>query len=415
MLEPPALPFGARLINRAASPLSRLLPQLSLAPERLLRQAADQTKLDDFGDDRFREPLRRLTDSLADEADLTPIGCTIARSQIVQGLANRLQIVDWHRRHPEIAAQPIRSPIIIIGMARTGTTILHELLALDSSNRVPMTWEVEEPCPPPETATYHSDPRIERTRQQLDQSERLIPDFKKMHRMGAELPQECVRIMSTEAASIGDLITFRVPRFGNWLLRDYDWQPAFASHQRFLHFLQWRHPGERWVLKTPAYLWTLDAVLQQYPDARFIQTHRDPLRVVASVASLGTTLRAMSSWHPNVADIAREWADWNVEAYDASVELRRSGRLSADNVVDVHFGAFMQDPIAAVGRIYDHFGLQLTQDTETKMRDYLASNQSDKHGRHEYRFSDTGLDAEAERERVRAYQDYFGVAEEPVR
>jgi len=414
MIEPPKLPLGARLMNAAARPFARSLRRLSLEPEHLLADARTQAKLDDFGDDRFRLCLDRLTASLESEANLTPIGRMIARQEILQSLINRLEINDWHRRHPEIGEERIIAPVIIIGMPRTGTTILHELMAVDPDNRVPMTWEADFPCPPPETATYQTDPRIARSQSLIDQSESLIPDFKKMHRMGAQLPQECVRITGTEFASMAHMITYRVPAYGNWLIHDYQWSPAYRTHRRTLQLLQWRCPAQRWVLKTPAHLWCVADVIREYPDALFIQTHRDPLRVLASVASLGTTLRAMSSWKPDLAEIALEWSDWNAEALAASVDAREKGMIAPERVVDVQFADFMRDSIASVRGMYEKLGLELTDRAERRMRDYLAANQSDKHGRHEYTFADTGLDTGRERAKVARYQEYFGVASESV-
>ena len=414
MLAPPKLPFGARFLNAIGQPFAAALPPLSLREDRLLAAAQSQTGLDDFGDTGFREGLRRFLVAVESEAKLTPIGRVIARSETVLALANRLQMNDWRRRHPEIDAERIEAPIIIVGMPRTGTTILHELLMQDPVNRVPQTWEVDYPCPPPTTEAYESDPRIKTVQATLDQSEALIPDFKRMHRMGAQLPQECVRIFSIEFASMALMLQYQIPSYGHWLLNDFDWSESYAAHRRFLQHLQWRHRGERWVLKTPQHLWTLPALLAEYPDARMIQTHRDPLRILGSVTSLGTTLRTMTSRYPRSDEIARDWSNWHAMALDASVDARDSGLVSNDNVVDIHFAEFMADPIAAVRRIYEKFSLELSDDAARRMSDYLAANQSDKHGAHEYRFADTGLAESDERSKVERYQKYFDVPSEAL-
>ncbi len=414
MLEPPKLPLGARLINAIGRPFKSALPQLSLSVDRLLREARTQTGLDDFGDEDFREPLGQFIESLESEANLTPIGRMMARGEILQGLTNRLEILDWCRRYPEIERQPITAPIFIIGMPRTGTTILHELLMHDPANRIPLTWETDFPCPPPESATYHDDPRIEKVQSILDRSESLIPDFKRMHRMGAELPQECVRIMTPEFASMAFMITYRVPSYGRWLIENFDWTHTYAAHRRFLQVLQWRCPGERWILKTPAHLWALPALLAEYPDARLIQTHRDPLRILGSITSLGTTLRTMSSRNPDPQAVAEEWSAWNANALDAAVDARESGLLSPNNVIDIHFAEFVADPIASTRRIYDKFGIYHSTETGRLMRAYLDANPSDKHGAHEYNFADTGLDVDEERAKVARYQRYFDVPSEKL-
>ena len=203
MLTPPKLPTVARLGNRIGSFAAKLgVPIVPLDEQRLLADAARAAGTSDFGPDTFREGLRRFVASLERDAYLTPLGRFIARKDISMTLENRLGVLAWHARHPEIAEQQIRRPIVIIGMARTGTTILHHLITQDSSVRVPLTWEVDRPCPPPETATYDTDPRIEEVERTLARSESLIPDFRRMHPMGARLAQECVRITSLEFASM---------------------------------------------------------------------------------------------------------------------------------------------------------------------------------------------------------------------
>ena len=209
-------------------------------------------------------------------------------------LENRLHMTDWRRRHPEIDAERVEKPVIVIGMGRTGTTILHDLLARDPGNRVPLTWEVETPCPPPERASYASDPRIAASDARLARTDWLIPDFKSMHPMGALLPQECVSMLSTELASVAFQLSSsacRATRAG--CTRRRISRPAYRGHRRWLQLLQWRCPG-RWVLKSPCHLWHLRALVATYPDALLVQTHRDPLKVLSSLTSLATTLRKMA-------------------------------------------------------------------------------------------------------------------------
>jgi len=400
-------------MNAFGRGLRRLgLPLLPLEAEGLMAAARRRTNLDDFGEAGFQEGFEQLLESLEEEAALHPLGRAIVRGELRRNLETRLRLVDVHRRHPEIADGAVRRPIVIVGMGRTGTSILHELMALDPANRVPLSWEVEEPLPPPERASYESDPRIERTQRTLDRSEQLIPDFKRMHRMGARLPQECVRITSLEFASMLFVATWRVPAYTRWLLTRADMGSAYATHRRMLQLLQWRCPAERWVLKSPGHLWCLDALVREYPDACLVQTHRDPLKVLSSLTSLEVVLRAMASDRLDASEIAREWSDWNVLAYERSVDFRERGGLPPSQVVDVQFGEFMSDPLAATRRIYAHFGLELRPEVEARMRAYLASNPEDRDGRHVHHFADTGLDPGDERARVKRYQEYFDVPSE---
>ncbi len=224
--------------------------------ERLVEQAVAQTGLDDFGAPSFRIGLDRIVDGLAAEANLNAVGEAMAPEVLLGYLRTRLEVTDWHRRHPDMGAADVTPPVVMIGMGRTGTTILHDLLGQDPANRVPLTWEVDRPCPPPETATYDVDPRIDEVQAQLAVMDELHPEFQAMHPTGARLAQECIRITGGEFASLIFLSQFRLPSYFDWLTHDADLAPAYRWHRRFLQLLQWHHPGDRWILKSGAHLWS---------------------------------------------------------------------------------------------------------------------------------------------------------------
>ncbi|MGH7785232.1 MAG: sulfotransferase family protein [Candidatus Binatia bacterium] len=408
----PARPLGLRVFNRVGGSLRALgVPLVSLDERGLDARARKLTGLADFGDPAFREPLRALLDSFETEAALSMLGRVIARTDMVRLLVNRLYMADARRRHPEIAAGSIERPLFIVGLPRTGTTILHELMAQDPANRVPMTWEVMHVHPAPERATYDTDPRIAAVEQHLAGVDRLIPNFKSMHPMGARLPQECVAMTAHDFASMLFSTTHTVPSYQAWLDRaDLGW--VYASHRRQLQYLQWRCPAERWVLKSPGHLWSLAALLGEYPDARIVQTHRDPLKVVASLASLVALLRGMASDRIDRAAIGVEWTERLADGLRRFTDVR--GRLLQDpsQVFDMHFPDFIRDEIGMVRRIYTHFGMQLSAEAETRMRRFLAANPKDKHGAHRYALADASLDVATERRRYAAYQQRFAIADE---
>jgi len=385
----------------------------TLDPERLVAQACETTRLTDFGEDGWQTGFERLVDALCREAALNEIGIQIAAGEIGSYLCNRLALTDWHRRHAEVGAVDVAPPIVIVGQGRTGTTILHDLMAQDPANRVPLTWEVDRPLPPPETATFETDPRIEEVQAQLDMTELLIPGFKAMHPLGARLAQECVRITAGDFRSLIFPTQYRVPSYARWLLADADMAHAYRWHRRFLQVLQSRHRATRWVLKSPGHLWCLGDLLAEYPRALLVQTHRDPLKIIASLGSLIATLRRLASDETSIAEAASEFADYLIDGLDRSVATRENGTVSPDRIVDVQFSAFMADPLAAVRTIYDRLGLELTADAEARMRAFLAAHPQEEHGRHRYRFADTGLDPGEWRERTRRYQEYFDVPSEP--
>jgi len=409
-----ARPLGLRVVNGLGGALRTVgLPIVSLDAERLLAGARRRAQLDDFGDDAFRDGLTRLVAALDAEAGLTILGRIVARTDLLRLLQNRLRLVDLRKQHAEIDRETIRAPIFILGLPRTGTSILHELLAQDPANRVPMTWEVMQPFPPPRRDTYETDPRIAEVDRHFAGIDRLIPDFKSMHPMGATLPQECVVITQHELASMVWHTQFRVPSYQAWL-ESADLRPVYEGHRRWLQYYQWAVPGQRWVLKSPGHLWALDALLAVYPDARIIQTHRDPVKVIASLVSLVCTLRSLGSDDIDPRAIAADWTARLADGLDRTMRIRDRAHLPADRVLDISLREFMKDEIAVVRRIYDHWGFALSAEAEARMRRFLAANRVDKHGRHTYALSLGGLDEATERRRYAAYQEHYAVPSEAV-
>jgi hypothetical protein len=377
-------------------------------------EACKQNGLADFGGDAWREGLERLVDALRSEAALTELGTAVVAGELSGYLGDRLQIIADRHAHPARGEVDVVPPIVIIGQGRTGTTILHDLLAQDPATRVPRTWEVDRPCPPPETATYETDPRIAEVDATLEGVDLVLPGFRAMHPMGARLAQECVRITASDFRSMIFPTQYRVPSYARWLLYEADMRPAYRWHRVFLQHLQSHHPTERWVLKSPGHIWALDALLAEYPNALLVQTHRDPLRIIASIGSLVARLRTLASDQTSIPAAAAEFADYIIEGLDRSVTARENGTVAADRVVDVQFGAFMADPFAAIRTVYGRLGLELAPAAEDRMRKFLAANPQDRFGGHRYTFADTGLDERTVRERTRRYQEYFDVRSEPL-
>ncbi len=380
----------------------------------IAEQARVQTGLSDFGEDTWTEGLERLVDSLHRDAALNDLGVAVVAGELAGYLGDRLQIVADRRTHPERGAVDVLPPIVIVGQGRTGTTILYDLLAQDPATRVPRTWEVDRPCPPPETATYETDARIAEVDASLDGVDLVLPGFRAMHPMGARLAQECVRITASDFRSMIFPTQYRVPSYARWLLYEADMRPAYRWHRVFLQHLQSHHRAERWVLKSPGHIWCLDALLAEYPNALLVQTHRDPLRIIASIGSLVAKLRTLASDDSSIPSAAAEFADYILEGLDRSVTAREDGTVAPDRVVDVQFAAFMADPFATIRTVYERLGLELDDDAEQRMRAFLAANPQDKYGGHRYTFAETELDEGALRERARRYQEYFDVPSEPL-
>jgi hypothetical protein len=290
----PLLPTSAR--GRRWVYAAATMTVAELEPEGLLDEAAQRTDgLRDLGEGPFLEPMRRFVASLEREAALNAIGVAIARERILGHTVSRLRYVDDRKQYPEIARQEITRPVFIIGLPRTGTTILHDILAQDPANRVPMTWETMFPSPPPETASFESDPRIETCEATFPPIDAMIPGFKAMHPMGARLSQECVTMMGEAMCTPLFHNQFRVPSYQDWVDDEADFSHVYTFHRKQLQHLQSRHARDRWVLKTGAHMWGLEHLLATYPDARIVFTHRDPLDSMTSYASLTSLVRSMGA------------------------------------------------------------------------------------------------------------------------
>jgi hypothetical protein len=385
-----------------------------LTVDSLVDAATEETGLVDFGEDGWQEGLDRLLHSIGSEADLNAVGVQVAAAMLRDHLKSRLWVTDWHLRHRRIGLAPVPDPVVIVGQPRTGTTILFDLLGQDPRFRVPLTWEVAQPHPPPATATYETDPRIEDAAASAAMTEALIPGFQAIHPSGPLRGQECVAITAGDFRSLLFSTVFHVPTYTRWLLWEADMASAYRYHRRFLQLLQWRHPGERWLLKTPGHQWCLSALFTEYPDATIVHTHRDPLKVLASTASLTAHLQLLASDHSSIPEEAAEWVDYLIEGNDRSVTARDDGTVPTGQAFDVQFGVLMADPFATIADLYQELGLSFPTTVESVMRAFLADNPPDKHGTHRYAFSSTGLEERAVRRRTSRYETYFNVPREPL-
>lgn len=408
------LPLPVRLLNLAGRGANAIgAHPVSLSADKLLATAVKNTGLDDFGESDFRQPFELLLKALEKEAELSLLGRMIAKSDILRTLENRLGLVDLLKQHPEISDQAIARPIFVVGPPRSGTTIFHDLLVMDPDNRVPLSWETSYPLPPPETATYGTDPRIARLQSDLDHVDTLLPEFKKMHPMGAQRAQECVTITNHDFASMIYQVQFYVPTYDRWVM-DCDMRSALKWHRRFLQVLQWKAPGKRWALKSPQHMWHLEHIHREYPDALFVQTHRDPVKTVVSMSNLAATLQSMGSDHADLHRIAVYYAEALAQGYNNTVAYRKSGKLPPEQVVDLYFMDFMKDQIGTVRSAYQHFDMELAATTATAMQGFLDDNPADKFGRHLYQLTDTGMDEDYLRGLFSNYESYFDIPREAV-
>ncbi|HUR51423.1 MAG TPA: sulfotransferase [Mycobacteriales bacterium] len=386
-----------RAINAVGGGL-HLSPKL--APQSLMDAAAKHTGLSDFGDDSFRPGLDVLTRSLEDEARLTFLGRVAARSRLVSLLEQRLQLVATKDRYDE---EKVTRPVFVLGLPRTGTTVLYGMLAANPAMRSPSSWEVSRPFPAP---TGEDPQRVRAAEKDLDGFRRLAPGIDQIHPMGAHLPQECLAMQAPSFSSYEFVTTFPVPSYWAWL-RAQDLAPAYAFEKQFLQHLQsGGHRGEHWILKTPCHLMWLDALLEVFPDALLVHTHRNPATVLASVSSLMSTIRSAVSDHVDPVAIGREQLDAWTWGMQRVMEVR--DRLPADRVVDVQFEDTVAHPVETVEKVYAHLGLDYTPAVADGVRSYLATNPRDKHGTHTYTLEEFGLERDEVEAAFADYNKRFG-------
>lgn len=367
----------------------------------LLSIAERQTGLNDFGDHRFLESLAFLLESVEQEAKLNALGRFVFVEHVVQLLRNRLYLeLDW-KLDPTITLRKIPKPVFITGLPRTGTTLLHSLLAQDTDIfAAPLTWEVIYPS----AAQGDGRRRIRRTESQLKWFELLVPGLKTIHPVAAELPQECVAIMSHCFMSEEFDTMFDLPGYESWV-EEQDQREIYWFHKRFLQHLRPGAPERRFVLKAPAHLRSVEAILEVYPEAHIVHTHRHPAQVLPSLSSLIVTLKGAFSYNINPFEVGPSAVDYcarNLRKFFSSVE-----RLPANSYTDVAYLDLVRNPMGVVRRIYARLGEHLTPIAEAKMERFLAENPQGKWGRHSYSLANFGLQPEAIEEQFRFYIERY--------
>jgi hypothetical protein len=357
--------------------------------DQLVASAHMAARSEDFGGDTWREGLEVLVHSLNTEAALNDVGAGAMTDQIVGHLANRLKIEQWYARHPEIEDQQIVAPLFGLGLPRTGSTALSFLLAQDPARRSLRVWEASDPCPPPETATERTDPRIAAAQAGIDFTNQMFTGFAGMLPSAADGPVECLIPMALEFRSMVFDGMARVPNYSAWLLQC-DMVPAYSYHRRVLKLLQWRCPPDRWSLKTPAHMLSIDDLNTVYPDARFVMTHRDVGKVLPSVCALYSTLTTILTERPDPHAIGRHNAEIWRTALERLIDFRDRG--NEDRFCDLSFEAVQRDPVGQVAQLYEELGEDLSDVARDRMQDWWDESTKERAGPGTYAAESFGLD-----------------------
>ena len=378
----------------------------ALEVEALVAAACERTGCDDFGTDTWREGLDVLVWALVHEAGLNELGEAVFADQIVGYLANRLEIERWYALHPEIDAQEIVAPLFGIGLPRTGSTALSFLLACDPSRRSLRTWEASTPCPPPETATEHTDPRIAGSEAGIALTHEMFPDFVGMLPSSATGPQECILLTALDFRSQVFEGMALIPSFTTWLLSS-DVTSGYRYHQRVLKLLQWRCPPTRWWLKSPAHMTTIDALDAVYPDARFVMTHRDLGHVLPSVCALKDALGSPLARALDLHALGRHETELWSRSLRTTIDFRDHDR--EDRFFDLGFAEMQDDPIGAMERLYAELGDDLTAETRTRMAAWWRDSGEERRRGPRPDPTRYGLDLEVLRGAFAFYHERFAV------
>ncbi len=377
-----------RALNKVGAQLARMgVTRPSLAPSSIVAAASKKAGSADLGSDSYREPLGVFVQACENEAELTTFGRILISKMLASALANRIALHEWSLNHPEVHAERINSPWVIVGLPRTGTSVLSMLLGLDPTARPLLQWEAAHLIPPPSLADGDEDPRIAQTAKELDGLMKLNPPLKAMHPFGATLAQECVSLFMYDVRTLALETQAHVPTYARWL-EGADMTPAYAQHRLALQTLQSRQPTERWILKTPNHLWHLDALLSAYPDARIIWTHRDPGPVITSLASLANAGQRPLTWRSDPRPTAEEWKRKCAFALGSAVAF--DDKSAEGWCQHVHYDALLADPLQTVRDLYAHFGAEVSDLHARRMEVFLKDRPKDAFGRHLYDPADFG-------------------------
>lgn len=407
-------PLPIRSINalgRALNTLGICSPKLD--PEKILAAAQKQAKTNFDIKKQYSElhaTLNLFCEELENQAKLNQTGRLLTYFSLIGTLKNRFEVDQWCAKNPHYAQQTISKPIFILGLPRTGTTALFNMLADVPGLRAPLGWEVNKPIPPVSYAQRHHDPRIAATEKEFNAFFYLTPKLKVIHDFGARLPQECIAFTNYDLYSIHNFVSYQAPAYVAWYEKK-SLKSVFDFHKKFLQCLQSDFPQQHWLLKTPAHLSAIDQIFETYPDARIIQTHRNPMEVIGSLCSFSWHLRSTFSDEVNCAQIGFEELNLWSNALNKAMESRAKHHDKKDQIIDIMYKDFVKDSVASVQSILEKFELPRDASTVEKLKLHTQKNQKDRHGKHTYDIKDFGLDQERDKVLFSAYCTQFNLTQ----
>lgn len=380
------------------------------SPDSVVADAIKVDGLTDFGDDSYREPLERLLWSLANEADLNAIGRPVLRQRMVDILATRLRVQAWLQRYPEIRDEQIEAPLVIVGLPRTGTTMLHRTIAADHRMYAPLWYEVRYPSPALDwDFTAAGDARITDAKAEMAAMLEGNPELIAIHPMDAMGPDEDIMLLEQSFYSFNTQAFANIPSFDAWIEAQ-DHTPGYEYFKLLLQFLQWQkkrsgQQGQRWTLKAPHHLHYMDLVFKVFPDARVVQSHRDPVETIPSLASLIAGVWVIYSDTADPTEVGRQWARKFARGMEHTMAVREA--RGEDAFLDLWFRDTVSQPLVEIGKVYDFLGMDLTPEASAEMAQWQDFNRRELRPPHDYTLEQFGLSEAGLREQFSRYRQRF--------
>ena len=395
-------------INGVGKVLKKVgLDPFKLDADSILKKAKKKTAFTDILPFQTETGLKKLIQSINQESSPNPFGALAVKSLLERTLESRLKVEQVLKSNSEIEQAEIKQPVFIIGMPRTGTTILHAMMHEDQAHRSPLSWECLLPYPVPNPDTFSNNDQLKRVSKEFAQLFKLVPDFQKKHYMAADSPQECLGITALDFNSFQFSAQLYIPSYMDWFVNQADRLETMRFHKRFLQYLQSGGVrSDRWLLKSPVHLMRLSEIFEVYPDAKIIMTHREPTKIVPSTASLISSVRSLYTDTEDPVRTGQEQMDIWSNYFDRFLESRKQLQKE-DQIFDVRFEDFANDQIGTVRRIYNNFNWEITDDTITRFKHFLKENPRDKNGLHQYELEDFGLTSELVNSKFEAYNTFL--------
>lgn len=396
----PGFPFS--LVNRLDRLSQRMVP---IDVKRAMKLAERTTGLSDWGGGGFQQRLDATIEGL-NVLDLNTTGLLGARYVLNWHLANRLRVIDFAKRHPELQDVEIERPLVITGFFRTGTTFLHNVLAADPSNRVAQAWELAYPVgrlgdPLGDVAWRRAQAKFT-----FGFNQAAVPDQGVAHHVTADSYEECFFLLENDMAVLSFWIGFAAYDYARAML-DWDMIEPYHFHKEQLRILNAQRSAKRWVLKCPWHIWNLDALMAVYPDAQIIFTHRDIAKALASHCSLAARLSSKVQRSLDVQELGRFWLEYTRVGLERAMASRE--KIPESQIYDVRLRDMMAAPMTVLRDVYSYFDLEMTQEIAGHLESRIAENPTSQEGAHDYRIEDFGLTNEEVRETLKAYNERFGV------